>query len=102
MAEKFERLKKYDEAMKYYDKADIGTYFYDDLYCKANLYEKIGNYEKADELFLIIAEKLRQKGFDVDAEMAVLPPNMLYSGFLADMGISSTTKENFLALQRQM
>jgi len=66
-----ERLKKYEEAIEYYEKAgDIGTYFYDDLYCKANLYEKTGNYEKANKLYLFITEKLRQKGFDVEADMA--------------------------------
>lgn len=65
------RLKKYGEAMKYYDKAgDIGTYFYDDLYGKADLYEKTGNYEEANKLYRIIAEKLRKRGFDVEAEMA--------------------------------
>ena len=40
------KLKKYDEALKCYDKAgEIGTYFCDELYCKASLYEDLGNYE---------------------------------------------------------
>lgn len=66
-----EKLKNYNEAIQYYNKAgEIGTFFYDELYCKANLYEKIGDYEKATHLYLEIAEKLRKKGFDVEADMA--------------------------------
>ena len=65
------KLKKYDEAIQYFDNAGaIGTPFYDELYCKAMLYEKIGNYEDAYKLYLEIAEKLRQNGFDVEADMA--------------------------------
>lgn len=65
------KLKKYNEAIEYFDMAGtIGTDFYDELYCKAMLYEKIGNFENAHKLYMEIAEKLRKNGFDVEAEMA--------------------------------
>ncbi len=64
-------LKKYDEALKYYDKAgEIGTYFCDELYCKAILYEDLGNYEKSHDMYMEIAETLRRRGYDVEADMA--------------------------------
>lgn len=66
-----EKLKKYEEAIWCYDKAgEIGTFFFDELYSKAMLYEKTGDYGKACELYGEIAEKLRRKGFDVEADMA--------------------------------
>lgn len=65
------KLKKYDEALAYYDRAgEIGTYFCDELYCKANLYEDLGESEKAIEIYRKIADTLRQRGFDVEADMA--------------------------------
>ena len=54
-----------------FDKAGaIGTSFYDELYCKAMLYEKIGKYKDACKLYQDIAEKLRKNGFDIEADMA--------------------------------
>ncbi len=65
------KLEKYDEAIQYFDRAGaIGTPFYDELYCKAMLYEKIGKGRDAYRLYQEIAEKLRKNGFDVEADMA--------------------------------
>ncbi len=65
------KLGKYDEAMEYYDKAgEIGSYFCDELYCKASLYEDLGEYEKSVEMYMKIADTLRQRGYDVEADMA--------------------------------
>ncbi len=64
-------LKKYDEALEYYDRAgEIGTYFCDELYCKANCYEDLGDYEKSYDVYMEIADTLRQRGYDVEADMA--------------------------------
>lgn len=66
------KLKMYGEAMGYYDKAgEIGTYFCDEKYCKACLYEKLGEYEKAADEYREIAHHLQKRGFDVEAEMAL-------------------------------
>lgn len=65
------KLGQYDEALEYYDKAgEIGTYFCDELYCKANLYDDLGEYEKSYAEYMKIAEILRGRGFDVEADMA--------------------------------
>ena len=65
------KLEKYDEAIQYFDRAGaIGTPFYDELYCKAMLYEKTGKYREAYKLYQEIAEKLRKNSFDVEADMA--------------------------------
>ena len=41
-------LKKYDEALEYYNRAgEIGTYFCDEMDCKVGLYEEMREYEKA-------------------------------------------------------
>ncbi len=64
-------LKKYDEALTYYDKAgEIGTYFCDELYSKANLYEDLEDYKKAHDEYMNIAEILHKRGFDVEADRA--------------------------------
>ncbi len=65
------KLGKYDEAMEYYNKAgEIGSFFCDELYCKASLYEDLGGYEKSVEMYMKIADILRQRGYDVEADMA--------------------------------
>ena len=65
------KLGKYDEALEYYDRAsEIGTYFCDELYCKASLFEDLGDYEKSGEMYMKIADTLRQRGYDVEADMA--------------------------------
>lgn len=67
----YEHMKKYDEALSCYDKAgEVGTYFYDEYYAKASLYEDKGEYEKASKIYLEIAEKLFSDGYDEEAEMA--------------------------------
>ncbi len=65
-------LEKYEEAMRCYDKAgQLGTYFCDEKYCKACLYEDLGENEKAAQEYMEIAQILQSRGFDVEAEMAL-------------------------------
>ena len=65
------KLGKYDETMEYYNKAgEIGSYFCDELYCKASLYEDLGDYEKSYDVYMKIANTLRERGYDVEADMA--------------------------------
>ncbi len=65
------RLKKYDEAFKYWNKAEeLGTTFMDGKYSKAFCYEDLGEYENAYKIWCEIAEELVSKGYDVEAEMA--------------------------------
>lgn len=65
------KLGKSDEALDCYNKAgEIGTYFCDELYCKANLYEDMCAYEKAYNEYIKIAETLRKRGYDVEADAA--------------------------------
>ena len=64
-------LEKYDEALACFDKAgEIGTFFCDELYCKAQLYEKLGKLDEARSEYLRIADTLRKRGYDIEAEMA--------------------------------
>lgn len=64
------KLKKYDEALIYYDKAGkIGTYFCDELDCKAGLYQEIGDYQKAYDVYIKMADIYRTRGYDIEAEM---------------------------------
>ena len=64
-------LKKYEEAFAYWDRAgELGTDFYDDLYSKAWCYNTLGEYQKAYDLYMDIAAKLRETHYDEEAEMA--------------------------------
>lgn len=64
-------LKKYEEAFSCWDKAgDIGTDFHDEIYCKAYCCEEMGEYEKAANIFLDLAQTLRRNHYDVEADMA--------------------------------
>ncbi len=64
------RLKKYDEAFKYWDKAEsLGTDFLDGKYSKAQCLEDLGEYEKAREIWQEIAESLMNKGYDIESQM---------------------------------
>ena len=66
------KLKKYDEALKYYDKAgEIGTYFCDEMDCKVGLYEEMGKIEKAWNECMKMADIYRSRGYDVEADMVV-------------------------------
>ena len=38
--------------------------------CKASLFEDLGDYEKSGEMYMKIADTLRQRGYDVEADMA--------------------------------
>lgn len=63
--------KQYDEAFGYWDKAgEIGTYFHDEIYCKAYCYEDMGEPEKAAKTLFGLAEVLRREHYDVEADMA--------------------------------
>ena len=65
------KLEKYDEALDCYNKAGkIGTYFCDELYCKASLYEDLGDYEKAYAEYMKLSDILRNRGYDVEADAA--------------------------------
>lgn len=62
---------RYDEALKYYERAgEIGTYFCDELYCIAQLYEDTGEYDKAHDYYMQIADTLSARGYDVEADRA--------------------------------
>ena len=63
-------LKKYDEALECYNKAgEIGTFFCDEMDCKAGLYEEMGEYEKAYNECMKMADIYRSRGYDVEADM---------------------------------
>lgn len=64
-------LRKYDEALRYYDRAgEIGTYFCDEMDCRAGLFESMGEYEKAYKEYMKMGEIYRSRGYDVEAEIA--------------------------------
>lgn len=64
------KLKKYDEAFEYWDKAEkIGTRFMDGKYSKAFCYEELEQYEKAYDIWCEISENLKIKGYDVESKM---------------------------------
>jgi len=66
-----EVLGKDEEAFAYWDKAgELGTYFHEELYSYASYYNDKGEYEKAYNIYMELASKLREEGYDVDAEMA--------------------------------
>ncbi len=63
-------LKKYDEALSCYDKAgEIGTYFCDEMDCRAGLYEETCEYEKAYNEYMKMADIYRSRGYDVEADI---------------------------------
>ena len=65
------QLKKYDEALEYYNKAgEIGTYFCDEMDCRVGLYEEMHEYEKAYNECIKMADIYRSRGYDVEAEIA--------------------------------
>ena len=62
------KLKRYDEAFQYWDKAgEFKTDFLDEKYSKAFCYEELGEHEKAYNLWCEIATYLRKDGYDVEA-----------------------------------
>ncbi len=64
-------LGRYDEALIYYDRAgEIGTYFCDEIDGKANLYKEMGEYEKAYNEYIKMAEIYRSRGYDVEAQIS--------------------------------
>ena len=64
-------LKRYDEALMYYNKAgEIGTYFCDEMDGRANLYKETGEYAKAYNEYIKMAEIYRSRGYDVEAQIS--------------------------------
>ncbi len=62
---------KYDEALEYYNRAgEIGTYFCDEMDCKVGLYEEMGEYEKAYNECIKMADIYRSRGYDVEADIS--------------------------------
>lgn len=62
-------LKKYDEALSFYDKAgEIGTYFCDEMDCRAGLFEETGEFERSYNEYMKMAEIYRSRGYDVEAD----------------------------------
>ncbi|MBQ8404722.1 MAG: tetratricopeptide repeat protein [Clostridia bacterium] len=65
-------MKKYEEAITYYEKAGkIGTYFCDEKYSIAMCYRDLGKFKEAHRLYLEIADIHRKNGYDVEAEQAL-------------------------------
>lgn len=65
-------MKKYEEAIIYYEKAEkIGTYFCDEKYSIAMCYRDLGKFKEAHRLYLEIADIHRKNGYDVEAEQAL-------------------------------
>ncbi len=65
------KLGRFDEALKLYERAGaIGTHFFDEYYAAADLYEQMGDYGKAYESYMNLADILKSKGYDVEAESA--------------------------------
>ena len=65
-------MKKYDEALTWYEKAgEIGTYFCDEKYDIALCYRELGRFKEAYQVYLDIADIHRKNGYDVEAEQAL-------------------------------
>ena len=65
-------MKKYDEAITYYEKAGkLGTYFCDEKYSIAMCYRELGRFKEAYDVYLEIADIHRKNGYDVEAEQAL-------------------------------
>ena len=76
----YEHRKEYEKAFQCWEKAgEIGTYFHDEAYCKAACYESMGEYEKAVEEYLRIADILISEGYEEEAEMAKKTANEIKS-----------------------
>lgn len=62
-------LGKYDEAIECFEAAGrIGTHFCDELDCLANLYNDLGEYDKAYETYMEMSRVYASRGYDVEAE----------------------------------
>ena len=68
----YQDMKKYEEAITYYEKAgDIGTYFCDEKYSIAMCHRKLENFKEAHRIYLEIADIHRKNGYDVEADQAL-------------------------------
>ena len=62
-------LKKYDEAFQYWRKAlELDDTFYDARYSMGFCYEELGEYGKARDIWLGIAQDLEKDGYDVEKD----------------------------------
>lgn len=63
------RLKKYDEAFPYWEKhVELDSTYLDSYYSMAFCYEEIGEYKKAYDTWMKIAEILNQRGGVIEAQ----------------------------------
>lgn len=63
------KMKKYDEAFAYWDKAiAIRPLFYSAKYSKGFCYEELGEYDKACKVWYEIIDNLREEGLDLEIE----------------------------------
>lgn len=64
------KLKLYDEALEYWDKAiSIDNAIFDAYFSKAYCYKELGKYEKASAIFKEIAEKLKETGYEIESDL---------------------------------
>ena len=72
MGDIYYRMKKYNEAIVWLEKAgEIGTYFCDEKYVIALCYQKLEKFKEAYQIYLEIADIHRKNGYDVEAEQAL-------------------------------
>ena len=68
--------KQYDEAFLHWRRAaEIEPNWFDAAYSMAECYEELGDYAKACETYLQIADDLKQRGFDIEANVPRLLAN---------------------------
>ena len=66
-------MEQYDTAIDYFKKAEkIGTCFCDEKYSLALCYKKLGNTEKAYDIYMEIADIHQKNGYDVEAQQALM------------------------------
>lgn len=63
-------LKRYDEAFQYWEKAlSLNTCWYDAKYSMAFCYEELGEWRKAHDMWIRIAEDSEKDGYEIEAKM---------------------------------
>lgn len=68
--------KQYDEAFFYWRRAaEMEPDWFDAAYSMAECYEELGDYDKAYQTYLRIAESMERRGFDVEANLPRLLAN---------------------------
>ena len=72
-------LEKQEKAFMYWDKAiSLNSEFLDAKYSKAFAYEKLGNKEKAYDIWMEIVKKLRSVGCDIEADTEEKRAEMIF------------------------